>query len=132
MSSAEKIYPECQDEKKKIAVFPLTQPTLFQKPESAIFYQYKCKIRKKTTYPQQHTCIFIKLLTRPCSFLNRKIKKSFSYLLSKFFSMSVETQLLFFFFFLRLSIEQNCANCGEKIAIWVSVYFKCIMYIMQG
>ena len=65
---------------KKVAVFPLTRPTLFQTPDSAIFIIVGAK---KSTDLQPNACIFIKLQARPYSFEEKKYKnkiKSFSYL----------------------------------------------------
>ena len=105
-------------------MFPLTRPTLFRTPVSAIFLSVKmqkCKIKKVKHRPQQNTCIFIKLKAPTLFFSWKKVekgrkkkkkkkkeKKFFLITDQIFFSMLVETQL--FCYVLRHSLSTYFSN----------------------
>ena len=97
----------CLFRRKKIAVFPLTRQILFQTPD-CYFLSVKMQNKKVKQGPSTKYLYSHKITGLTLFFYGEKIKKkksfskkkkSFSYLPTKFFfSMSVETQLLFFFF----------------------------------
>ena len=109
-------------------MFPLTRPTLFQTPDcyflSVKMQNKKVKHRPSTKYWYFHTITGLTLFFSGEK--NRKIKKSFSYLLTKlFFSMLVETQL--FFSCLRIDpFSEGKQNNFDRVASAESVHFPLV------
>ena len=98
---------------------PLTRPTLFQTPDSAIFYLYNCKIKKQSTDPQQNTCIFIKLQARSCLFWrkNRKIKKNVFLPIDHFFQHVSGNTAIFMPYLSKTHIHNDGTNSTSKTSL---------------
>ena len=85
---------------KRIVVFPLTRPTMFQTPDyflSVKMQNIKVKHRPSTKYL---FFFFVKLQARPCFFSGEKIEKNKKKFLLPtdqiFFNMLAETRLFFY------------------------------------
>ena len=89
--------------RKKIGVFPLARPTLFQTPDSVIFLSVKMKNKNIKHRPSTKYLYFHKT-TGPTLFFseekNRKIKKK---------KVFLPTDQFFFFFFFFQHVNGNTA-----------------------